>query len=100
LVFTAKDLFYNFNDAKSNIEKIDYGVIPTVDSYPFSEACQFANFQIVNLLESSEIYDYQKYLILRHLFFSKIDKSINWNNFKIKTFQAYDENDFLSFDNY
>ncbi|MFV0188309.1 reverse transcriptase domain-containing protein [Empedobacter falsenii] len=100
LVFVAKDLFYNFNDAKTNIEKIDYGVIPTVDSYPFSEACQFANFQIINLLESPDIYDYQKYLILRHLFFSKVDKSIKWTNYEVKTFQAYDEDDFLDFGNF
>lgn len=48
-----------------------------------------ANSILFNALKSQNIYDYQKYLILRELFFDKKSLSINQSNFKLKSNLPY-----------
>jgi len=91
LVFIAKGLFYSVNHSivrdlkhkiRSDIEEFNYQV-PSFDS-KITEACEFANFQIIELLKSDEIFEHQKYLILRTLFMNKNNLSISIKNFEIK----------------
>jgi len=95
LVFVAKDLFFNLNysilrdlrdklyaDSDYSISEIDIRI---------SEACEFANIALIELLESEIIFDHQKYLILRGLFMSKSNVEISKNNFTIKQI-SYSDN--------
>jgi len=50
----------------------------------YTNICKYANVKIIELLDSDDIHDYQKYLILRYLFKSNTDTSIHFENFEIR----------------
>jgi len=95
LVFVAKDLFFNLNysilrDLRDKLYADSDYSISEVD-IRISEACEFANVALIELLESEIIFDHQKYLILRGLFMSKSNVEISKNNFTIKQI-SYSDN--------
>lgn len=85
----ATVFYYNYCLSAKNSDKKVY----IVDDIDFSHINQEnstllvekANSILLNALRSQDIYDYQKYLILRELFFDKQSLSINKSNFNLKS---------------
>ena len=63
------------------IENYDFSAINEENS---SLLCEKSNSILLNAIRSNDIYDYQKYLILRELFFDKQNLTIKERNYKIK----------------
>jgi hypothetical protein len=49
-----------------------------------TKACEFANIAITEILESDNIHDYQKYLLLRRLYKNTQDLDYSFDNYSIK----------------
>lgn len=49
-----------------------------------TKACEYANIAITEMLESENIHDYQKYLLLRRLYKNKNDLEFAYENYSIK----------------
>ena len=83
----AKNMNYTYSDS---CEKNDLNAF-VIDSYDFSNLteknssflCEKANSILLNAIRSNEIFDYQKYLIIRELYFDKKKMTIHKENFKL-----------------
>jgi hypothetical protein len=61
----------------------EYSELPDI-TIKTTKACEFANISITEILESDNIHDYQKYLLLRRLYKNKEDLNYSFNNYSIE----------------
>jgi len=76
LVFVAKNTV--FWDSSEKDKEANIGV-------NYSDIWKYANVKIVEILESEDIHDYQKYILLRCLFKDEKGLSFSFENFKLNT---------------
>lgn len=81
LVFVAKELAH-----ATNIEDSQHV------AFELTQACEYANFALVEMLEGNRVHDYQKYLIIRHLFKDSTSLNITLKSFSIKQVVYYTNN--------
>jgi hypothetical protein len=94
LVFTAKGFIYDIGKSRRAKPKHEiFNTIPnipqTVETTDLTKACEFANLKIIELLRSDDIYEYQKYLILRYLFLDD-NAELKIENYQIETISDSD----------
>lgn len=63
--------------------------------YSLTRTCELSNITIIEVLESSDIHAYQKYLLLRYLFKRKGSLSLSFENYTIITRHSSVQNDLL-----
>lgn len=84
----AKYFDYYYNDScdknESNAFLLDDYNFSTIDSKNSTFLCEKSNSILLNAIKSTDIFDYQKYLIIRELYFDKKKLSISKENYKIK----------------
>ena len=59
-----------------------------------TEICEFSNLTLIEILDSKDIHEYQKYLLIRCLYKDKSNTTMDVNNYYVKQRHTY-QSDFI-----
>ena len=75
---------YSCKHSKTDVFLVENYDFTAISEEISSLICEKSNSILLNAIRSNDIYDYQKYLIIRELFFDKQNLTIKEKNYKIK----------------
>ena len=94
LCIYAKNFYYSDDESTGKndnnafiVDNIDFSKVNPKNS---TFLCEKSNSILLNAIRSNDIYDYQKYLILRELYLDRKNLTTNLDNFKIKGSPPFD----------